>query len=65
MKTSSQIVQNVTSHITGRELLNMLSIPANATNIQITVQVPGGGDWSNTSLDLLEEYITVRYQLQD
>lgn len=27
-------------------------IPANATHLKVYVKVPGGGDWSNTDLEL-------------
>jgi hypothetical protein len=43
-----------------RECLSRLgyNVPSNAS---ITVRVPGGGDWSNTDLDLQETQIDVRW----
>ena len=34
------------------DLVQLLDLPVKATNIQIWVDVPGGGDWSNTALSL-------------
>ena len=34
------------------DLLKMVGVPENATNVQVYVYVPGGGDWSSTNLDI-------------
>ena len=34
------------------DLVQLLDLTVKATNIQVWVGVPGGGDWSNTDLSL-------------
>jgi hypothetical protein len=63
MKTIVKTTQMVTMCLNGKDLSKLLNLPDNATNIQIAVRVPGGGDWSNTDLDLMQENIIVQYQL--
>jgi len=41
--------------MTGKELLELLRRDGQAipkSGVDVTVRVPGGGDWSNTSLDI-------------
>lgn len=46
------------------ELLNSyLDIPSNATDIEIYVAIPGGGDWSNMNLNIdKDNEIIIRYK---
>lgn len=37
------------AHLNGKQLRSILGLPCNA---RISVAVPGGGDWSHTTLDL-------------
>ncbi len=38
--------------ITREHILSLCKMPPNAHSIQVSVYVPGGGDWSNTDLDI-------------
>jgi trans-2-enoyl-CoA reductase len=45
------------------ELSNL--IPSGARNVEITVRVPGGGDWSNQTLDISEDSkLTIKYETE-
>jgi hypothetical protein len=54
-----------TIEITGVHLLELLraaghDVPRTGTNVEFSV--PGGGDWSNTSIDISEEHpVTVSW----
>lgn len=59
----TETTQKVTMSLNGKDIVKLLNLPANATNIQVIVRVPGGGDWSNTDLDLMRENMIVQYQV--
>lgn len=49
VKTRKRIETTVTKVISAEQLCSIFGLPANA---RVFVNVPGGGDWSNTDLDL-------------
>jgi hypothetical protein len=62
--TTISTTQNVSHTLNGSDILDLLKIPAEASKITVTVQIPGGGDWSNTRMDILNEHcIHVSYEL--
>jgi hypothetical protein len=54
----------INDHIIGLLKAAGVTIPDNA-EVQVFFRVPGGGDWSNTDIDLDEDYpLTVRVKTQ-
>jgi hypothetical protein len=47
-----EITERIEAHLTGKDIRQLLGLNS---NVKITVHVPGGGDWSNTDLDLDDE----------
>ena len=52
MKTETKVVTTTNKQLDTVDILQLLGLPEGARNIKVWVDVPGGGDWSNTSLDV-------------
>jgi hypothetical protein len=49
VRTNTQTTKTTTITYSAQALCQLLGLPANT---EIFVKVPGGGDWSNTDLDI-------------
>lgn len=73
MKISRELTEVVTIEITSGDILRYLTgedrngkihIPNGATDLQVFVRIPGGGDWSNMDLEINSNTpLTIRYRL--
>ena len=63
--TSSITKTTVTHQLNGKDVIDLLKIPANASRVTVQFDIPGGGDWSNTRYDFLtEDRIIVTYEVE-
>ena len=52
MKTEQKIVTTTTLKLEAKDILDMLRIPEDATDINVWIAIPGGGDYSNMDLNV-------------
>ena len=55
MKITQRTTKRVTYELLGSDIAKLLNIPEGASGIEVTVQVPSGGDYSGMTLDVDED----------
>lgn len=52
MKITKKTTKLVTYRIEGSDIVELLDLPEEANDVQVTIRIPSGGDYSGMSIDV-------------